>query len=61
MRAFSEALESIPLALAENSGLPSIASVSEVSARQVTEDNPFLGIDCLSKGTNGRQGGWRME
>lgn len=26
MRAFAEALEAIPLALAENSGLPSIAS-----------------------------------
>eukprot|EP00045_Choanoeca_perplexa_P005698 m.47899 g.47899 ORF g.47899 m.47899 type:complete len:541 (-) comp13250_c0_seq1:78-1700(-) len=52
MRSFAEALESIPLALAENSGLPSIASVSEVSARQLKEGNPFLGVDCLQKGTN---------
>lgn len=29
-RAFAEALESIPLALAENSGLPPIHAVSEV-------------------------------
>eukprot|EP00730_Choanoeca_flexa_P018011 TRINITY_DN8730_c0_g1_i2.p1 TRINITY_DN8730_c0_g1~~TRINITY_DN8730_c0_g1_i2.p1 ORF type:complete len:541 (+),score=183.36 TRINITY_DN8730_c0_g1_i2:57-1679(+) len=52
MRAFAEALEAIPLALAENSGLPSIASVSEVSSRQLKEGNPYLGIDCLQKGTN---------
>jgi len=52
MRAFSEALENIPLALAENSGLPPIQTVAEVKSRQVTENNPRLGIDCLAKGTN---------
>jgi T-complex protein 1 subunit epsilon len=52
MRAFAEALEAIPLALAENSGLPSIASVSEVASRQLAEGNPRLGVDCLQKGTN---------
>ena len=31
MRAFADALESIPLALAENSGLPPIESLTEVS------------------------------
>lgn len=53
MRAFSEALESIPLALAENSGLAPIQTVAEVKSRQVLEKNPSLGIDCLNKGTNG--------
>ncbi|ELT99844.1 hypothetical protein CAPTEDRAFT_161906 [Capitella teleta] len=52
MRAFSEALESIPLALAENSGLAPIQTVAEVKSRQVLEKNPSLGIDCLNKGTN---------
>ncbi|XP_047474705.1 T-complex protein 1 subunit epsilon-like [Penaeus chinensis] len=50
-RAFSDALESIPLALAENSGLSPIHTLTECKARQVTEKNPALGIDCNSKGT----------
>lgn len=50
-RAFADALESIPLALAENSGLSPIHTLTECKARQVTEKNPALGIDCNSKGT----------
>lgn len=53
VRAFAEALESIPLALAENSGHPPIHTLAAVKSRQVTENNPRLGIDCLNKGTNG--------
>jgi T-complex protein 1 subunit epsilon len=52
MRAFGDALESIPMALAENSGLPPIQTMADVKSRQVTEKNPRLGIDCLFKGTN---------
>ncbi|BFZ06339.1 hypothetical protein BsWGS_09378 [Bradybaena similaris] len=52
VRSFAEALESIPLALAENSGLSPIHTLAEVKSRQVKENNPFLGIDCLSNGTN---------
>lgn len=52
MRAFAEALESIPLALAENSGQSPIYTLAEIKSRQVTENNPRLGIDCLDKGTN---------
>ncbi|XP_029633629.1 T-complex protein 1 subunit epsilon [Octopus sinensis] len=52
MRAFSEALESIPLALAENSGLASIQTLSAVKSRQLNEKNCRLGIDCLNKGTS---------
>ena len=53
-RAFADALEIIPLALAENSGLNPIEAVSEVKARQIKEKNPRLGVDCMHKGTNGR-------
>ena len=53
MRAFSEALESVPLALAENSGLSPIHTLADVKSRQAKESNPRLGIDCLHKGTNG--------
>jgi len=52
-RAFADALESIPLALAENSGLSPIITLTEIKARQVAEKNPALGIDCLFKGTAG--------
>ncbi|KAK6621555.1 T-complex protein 1 subunit epsilon [Polyplax serrata] len=50
-RAFAEALENIPLALAENSGLSSINTLTEIKARQIKENNPALGIDCMLKGT----------
>lgn len=52
MRAFSEALESVPLALAENSGQAPIVTLADVKSRQKKENNPRLGIDCLNKGTN---------
>jgi T-complex protein 1 subunit epsilon len=52
LRAFADALEAIPIALAENSGLSPLESVTEIKARQVAENNPALGIDCLFKGTN---------
>uniref|UniRef100_A0A4W5MD79 T-complex protein 1 subunit epsilon n=1 Tax=Hucho hucho TaxID=62062 RepID=A0A4W5MD79_9TELE len=52
MRSFADALEVIPMALAENSGLNSIQTMTEVRARQVTESNPALGIDCLHLNTN---------
>lgn len=54
MRAFADALEVIPMALAENSGLNPIQTMTEVRAKQVTENNPFLGIDCLQLNTNGK-------
>jgi T-complex protein 1 subunit epsilon len=53
MRAFASALESIPLALAENSGLSPIETLTEVRARQLEEGNPHLGIDCNGRGHNG--------
>jgi T-complex protein 1 subunit epsilon len=53
MRAFAQALESIPVSLAHNSGLSAIEIVAQVKAQQLKENNPHLGIDCLLKGTNG--------
>jgi len=47
MRSFSQALETVPLALAENSGLSPIETLTSVRAQQVNEKNPFLGIDCF--------------
>lgn len=52
VRAFADALDAIPIALAENSGLPAIQTLAEVKARQISENNPRLGIDCNQKGTN---------
>ncbi|SCZ99395.1 BZ3500_MvSof-1268-A1-R1_Chr3-1g05990 [Microbotryum saponariae] len=52
MRAFATALDAIPLALAENSGLSPIETLADVKSRQVTEGNSRLGIDCANKGSN---------
>ena len=52
-RAFSEALEAIPMALAENCGLSSITTLSEVKSRQMNDKNPAHGIDCMNRGTSG--------
>jgi T-complex protein 1 subunit epsilon len=51
MRAFSDALEVIPMALAENSGMNAIEELTTVKARHVKENNPYLGIDCNENGT----------
>lgn len=52
MRAFADALESIPLALAENCGQAPIQTLADVKSRQVIEKNSRLGIDCMNSGTN---------
>ncbi|XP_076760782.1 chaperonin containing TCP1 subunit 5 [Xylocopa sonorina] len=54
-RAFAEALEAVPMALAENSGLSPVDSLAEIKARQLAENNPTLGIDCLNRGTSDMQ------
>lgn len=51
-RAFADALESVPIALAENSGMQPIESVARVKAEQVKTKNPVLGIDCVGANTN---------
>ncbi len=53
MRSFCDALETIPLALAENSGLPPIQTLAELKSKQIKEGNSRLGVDCLQTGTYG--------
>lgn len=52
LRSFAEALETVPMALAENSGFNPIKTVADIKSRQIIEKNPYLGIDCMQKGTN---------
>lgn len=53
MRAFADALDSVPMALAENSGLSPIETLASVKSRQVKESNSRLGVDCMQTGSNG--------
>lgn len=52
VRGFAFALDNMVMALAENSGLSPIETVGAVKSRQVKENNPYLGIDCMDTGTN---------
>ena len=52
MRAFAEALDAIPMALAENSGLNPIATLAEVKSQQVKTGRGRLGVDCMQRGSN---------
>jgi T-complex protein 1 subunit epsilon len=51
-RAFADALDQIPMTLAENSGLDPIETLSNLKSRQLKENNANLGVDCLGKGSN---------
>ncbi|KAF8822310.1 putative T-complex protein 1, epsilon subunit (TCP-1-epsilon) [Cardiosporidium cionae] len=48
VRAYADALLSLPEALADNSGLNAIKAVTEAKARQLAAGNPKLGIDCVN-------------
>lgn len=52
IRAFADALDDIPMALAENAGLSPIVEVTTIKSRQLSEGNPRLGVDCNQLGTN---------
>merc|ERR1712004_705783 len=52
MRSFANALETVPMALAENSGMSSVETVAALRSQQKKEGNPHLGVDCLQKGEN---------
>ncbi len=54
IRAFADALEAVPTALAENSGLNAIETLSDLRSRQINENNPRLGVDCNQHGTTGK-------
>ena len=51
IRAFAEALDIIPLSLAENSGYNGIEYLANLKSKQKIEKNPCLGVDCMKKGT----------
>eukprot|EP01088_Endostelium_zonatum_P018156 TRINITY_DN5720_c0_g1_i2.p1 TRINITY_DN5720_c0_g1~~TRINITY_DN5720_c0_g1_i2.p1 ORF type:complete len:539 (-),score=157.53 TRINITY_DN5720_c0_g1_i2:58-1674(-) len=51
MRAFSDALDAIPLALANNSGFNALEEVGRVRAKQREEKSARFGVDCMSNGT----------
>jgi len=51
LRSFADALDAIPIALAENSGLSPIETLARVKAAQVHEKNPRLGVDCMETGS----------
>jgi T-complex protein 1 subunit epsilon len=53
MRAFADALDAVPLALSENSGLSPIETLAAIKSRQVKENNSRLGVDCMLTGNNG--------
>ena len=54
MRAFSEALDTVPMTLAENSGLNPISTLAEVKSQQLKDDSERgkLGVDCMGRGNN---------
>lgn len=54
MRAFADALDAVPMALAENSGLSPIETLANIKSRQAKEKNSRLGVDCMQTGSNGK-------
>merc|ERR1719265_2851581 len=50
MRAFATALEVIPIALAENSGLSAISEMAATKAKQQTTGDSWHGVDCMMTG-----------
>ena len=46
-RAFARALESIPMAIAENAGLSGVESVTAAQHQQTEQGTPSIGIDCV--------------
>jgi len=43
--AFADALDSIPIALAENAGMDVIDTLAELHSKQLSENNPWIGVD----------------
>ncbi|EAY18962.1 chaperonin, putative [Trichomonas vaginalis G3] len=52
MKAFADALEGIPQALAGNSGLNPIETVENIKRQQLETGITTLGVDCVFAGTN---------
>eukprot|EP01096_Ripella_sp_DP13-Kostka_P002086 TRINITY_DN1277_c0_g1_i1.p1 TRINITY_DN1277_c0_g1~~TRINITY_DN1277_c0_g1_i1.p1 ORF type:complete len:538 (+),score=290.70 TRINITY_DN1277_c0_g1_i1:306-1919(+) len=47
IRAFADALDVIPMALAQNSGLQPIETLASVKSKQIAEQNPRIGVHCF--------------
>jgi len=47
IRHFAEALEQIPLCLADNSGLSPLHTLAEARSKQIAEDSHLFGVDCM--------------
>lgn len=55
MRAFSDALDAVPMALAANSGLNAITTLAEVKSQQAksgSDGRGRYGVDCMGRGDN---------
>jgi T-complex protein 1 subunit epsilon len=52
VRAFADALDNIPIALAENSGLPGLETLASIKSEQELQGKDYLGVDCLNNHTN---------
>jgi len=52
LEGFARALEGIPIALAENSGLAPIKELADAKSKQIKTGNPHIGIDCMCSGVN---------
>jgi len=52
MRAFAAALDVIPMALAENSGLSAIGEMAAMKAKQMETKDSWHGVDCMVVGTS---------
>lgn len=50
MRAFANALDVIPMALAENSGLSPIETLTSIKSKQIKHCNSAFGVDCMQNG-----------
>jgi T-complex protein 1 subunit epsilon len=53
IRAFADALDDIPLALAENSGLDPISELAAAKSRQLKENNHLIGLGLNEKPADG--------
>ena len=51
-RGFAQALDTIPMTLAENSGLDPIGTLSTLKSKQLKEKISNIGVDCLGYGSN---------
>ena len=61
IRAFADALDDIPLALAENSGLSPIEEVAAAKSQQIKEGNPNIGLACTQPAEDEKHHSYNMK